>query len=1366
MKKVYFLSLVLFSFLPVYSLDTCWNLEPVVIKNGMNNNTVYHVCHGNNGFMWFSTDRGITRYDGFRFRDYPLVMSIDSVSTPMYHAVRYLQEASGGLFYALLYQGGIICFDKERERFLPFRVNGIFKQQEISDFCWNQGRLYLATSQGLFKSEVVRKQEGKNSFIDCTISPQPLAKGKITDLCSDGQGNIYFSVDKKKVMHYALTAKKASLLKEYSRVGSVFFRGGYLWISRLSDDIVCYDLKKHKERIIPIGGSGETGGTGSYITDVVFKDKKTVYLSTWDGLFGLKFEGEDLCESPFALTLLTRNENAFRLNIENKMTNLCWDDKQQILWVGTFGGGVVKFDVSDSMYSRVGQDFKAGVNGIIEDEKGYIWLAMSDGDIMKSTTTALSMDTRFKKWEKASGISGPFCMYKGKSGNIWLGNSRGEVVSIHPLSETMKSFSLQKQNGEKIVSAVRCFCFDSWKRLWVGTGEGLLQVDPETHEGKEVKLSGNAKVVFAVTEDKEGNIWVGTDKGLKRLEFIGNEIRVIGDYEKKNGLEEASVHAIYVNNYNQIYVGYLNTVVRIDGRDKDKIESVYTLQKGLTNGHVECMVDDHIGNTWAGNNVGIMTIRNGQEAFYSYLTVGSCSAVRRLNDGRLLWANSWGLIFFDPSLTKGESGKKSLLLTDVEVNKEKILAGEMRNGQTILSVSPENQEKLVFSPNNNNFHLYFSDLRYGMMQRKMAYRLLPVDKEWKMTPLEKGLWYNGLPAGKYTLEAKLVFSDGREGEALEIPVVVKYRWFNTFWAYLGYALILIVLFYVIYYYSQKREVRKQVQRDREMLVRENLNIEKIKREQQQEIETMRSRLLMLFVQELRTPLSLIIAPLKDLQKDKANASNPSFQMVYRNAFWMLNACDQLLSLHEQGNLVTRLEVAPYEVEKVVDSNLLAIRELLRVHSIDFRCERRVRKDLEFYVDKKKIEFIIQNMLTHAFTHTHYMGTVYFYIQETVEAGLHYVSLVVEDDRQMQVEKDLSTSQLGFTILRQMVEAHHGTISLENPEGGGTKVTVNLPVDKSVFENDPNIKFVIPEELSEVTLDPVEPLKPELAADSVAEEGISVPAEALPEEECVPVTRCNSKKTILIVEDHKDIRLYLKVLFGKEYNLLMAINGQEGIDMAAKELPDLILCDIMMPVKDGFQCCREVKEGVETCSIPFIMLTAKVEDEDIIRGLELGADDYVLKPFTPSILKAKVRNLINGRLSLKQMYTKLLKLPGAEADVAEETEQVEEAVKVEDPFISSVIKIVEENICEPDFSVKKLAAEMNMSQPTLYRKVKQSTDYTIIELILGVRMRRAGALLKTKQYAVQEVAEMVGYNDIPTFRKHFVDAFGTTPSTYE
>lgn len=1384
MRKFFFLLLLLTVFLPSYSIDTHWDLEPQIIKNGVGNNTIYHVCYGSEGFMWFSTDKGISRYDGFRFRDYPLIMSVDSLSTPLHQAVKTLKEGSDGLFYASLYQGGITCFDKEMEKFLPVRFDRSLKLKEIQDFCWNDGSLYLATSHGLFESRPIRKKEGKEDFVYCILNPEPLIKGKITNLCTDGKTNLYFAVDREKVIHYDLVTKRTSVIREYDVVNRLFLRQGYLWICRLWNDIVCYDLKSHKERVVSLEGGDQPDFSNSYVTDMVMKDKQTFYLTTWDGLYKLHFENLNLCESPFTLTLLTQGERAFHSRIENKMTSLLWDNRQQILWVGTFGGGVVKFDISDSMYSRVRQNFKSRVDGMVEDAKGYIWLTVTDGGIMRSTTPSFSMDTHFEPWKKVSGLSGRYHIYKGKDGNIWLGNNFGEIISVNPLTEDVESFQLKNSEGGRM-HVVHCFCLDSWNRLWVGTSNGLVQVDPKTHGCKNIKLPGEIKNVFAITEDKEGNVWVGTDKGLKRIETNGDQIRVEGNYEKENGLEEAGVRTLYVNNYNQIYAAYLNVVIRIDGREKDKIESVYTLQSGLTDGHVSCMVDDHIGNTWAGNNVGVMTIRNGQEAFYSYLSVGNCSAVCRLNDGRLLWANSWGLIFFDPSATKGDSGKKHLMLTDVEVGGETVLAGEKRNGQMILAVSPEKQEKLVFASDNNDFHLFFSDLRYGLAQRKIAYRLLPADKEWKMIPLAEGLWFNGLAAGKYALQAKLVFPDGKEGEVIEIPLVVKGKWYQTIWAYIMYVLLLGGLSYFFYSYFRKKDQRKQIHRDREMILKENLNLEKLKQEQKKEIEAMRNRLLMLFVQELRTPLSLIIAPLKELQKDDAQTSQLSLQVAYRNSLRMVDACDQLLAVYGQGNMESKLEVAPYSVDKMIDSSLFGVRDLLKVYTIDFHCEKRIKKEMEFYVDKKKIEFVIHNLLTNAFTHTHYAGTVSLSVCEVVNDNMHYVCLIVEDDGKERVrtveqlmsenegsERDMSAAQMGFTIMQQMIEAHYGTITLESTEGKGTKVTVNLPADRDVFENNPNIQFIDPEELTEVAeLEPesAETQKQDLAVeDAVVQQDQQLPlfAEALPAEEVASPVAGGVKKTILIVEDHKDIRLYLKVLFGNEYNLLMATNGQEGVDTAMKEMPDLIICDVMMPVKDGFECCREVKENPETCSIPFIMLTAKVEDDDIIHGLQLGADDYVLKPFTPGILKAKVSSLINGRQTLKQMYTKLFKLPGTDTIVVSEPEQAGEEVKTEDPFITAVIKIVEENICEADFSVKKLAAEMNMSQPTLYRKVKQSTDYTIIELIRGVRMRRAGVLLKTKQYAVQEVAEMVGYNDIPTFRKHFVDAFGTTPSTYE
>ena len=382
-----------------------------------------------------------------------------------------------------------------------------------------------------------------------------MVRGKVAHLCSDGKTNLYFSVNQRKVVHHDLVAKKTSLIKEYSVVNRLFLRYGYLWICRLWDDIICYDLKTNEERVISMEGKDQSEFSNSYVTDLVLKDNRTFYLTTWNGLYKLRFDNDNLCKSPFVLTLLTKNEKAFHSSIENKMTSLFWDDKQQILWVGTFGGGVVKFDISDSMYSRVRQDFGSRVDGMVEDSKGYVWLTVSDGGIMKSTTPVFSLDTHFEPWKKASDFSGRFHIYKGKNGNIWLGNNWGEIVIIDPLTNEVESFHLQNNKGERIQTVIYSLCLDSWNRLWVGTSNGLMQVELETHECKSIKLPEEIKNVFAIAEDKEGNVWIGTDRGLKRLETDGVQIRVEGNIERENGLEEAAVRTIYVNNYNREYLG-------------------------------------------------------------------------------------------------------------------------------------------------------------------------------------------------------------------------------------------------------------------------------------------------------------------------------------------------------------------------------------------------------------------------------------------------------------------------------------------------------------------------------------------------------------------------------------------------------------------------------------------------------------------------------------------------------------------------------------------------------------------------------------------------------------------------------------------
>ena len=252
---------------------------------------------------------------------------------------------------------------------------------------------------------------------------------------------------------------------------------------------------------------------------------------------------------------------------------------------------------------------------------------------------------------------------------------------------------------------------------------------------------------------------------------------------------------------------------------------------------------------------------------------------------------------------------------------------------------------------------------------------------------------------------------------------------------------------------------------------------------------------------------------------------------------------------------------------------------------------------------------------------------------------------------------------------------------------------------------------------------------------------------------------NNRNKVLIIDDSEEIQLCLKVLLADNYQLFLAVDGKEGIDIALKESPDLILCDVMMPGMDGLACCRKLKSLLETSHIPVLMLTARMDEEDVLKGLDAGADDYLKKPFNAEILKSKIAGHIQNRILLKQSYTKQFLIPDENEICPSKGKEEEQR------FISLLVKLIEENISDKNFKVKYLADCVNMSQTTLYRRVKQITALSAIELIRNVRLKRAAILLKSHKYSIQEVSEMVGYNDIPTFRKHFTEFFGKVPSVY-
>ena len=516
------------------------------------------------------------------------------------------------------------------------------------------------------------------------------------------------------------------------------------------------------------------------------------------------------------------------------------------------------------------------------------------------------------------------------------------------------------------------------------------------------------------------------------------------------------------------------------------------------------------------------------------------------------------------------------------------------------------------------------------------------------------------------------------------------------------------------------------------------------------------------LQGLRTPISMLIAPLKEVisTPELIPTAKLKLKLAYRNAQTLQ---DYFMRLQEAYHLEAdqKYQIASYTATRIGNGAIRSSYELLNASNIELHYDKDKRVATEIWVDKRRIHFVLQSILSNVLHIMEYNGDLWFDIFLKSNAAKEYCVFSIKGQSKTHSDYEAADNNsprenfLGWDVIQEINRIHGSEMKIEQLTQDESYIELWIPMGKEHWITAENVDFINTDELAE------DEFMPELNVSTSEAPIVVETTEELEDLETIP----DSKLKLLIIEDNTDIRFYMKIIFSNLYQVFLAENGQEGVEVARRELPNLILTDVMMPVMDGFECLRVLKEDFRTCHIPVIILTALTSDEDIVKGTDLGADDYILKPFNPEVLRAKVKRLMRSRVELKQIYTKLL--TSATPSSTHQDEEIIDATtpKVEDPLIEKIVELVKANLQNPEFNVKSLADMLFMSQPTLYRKVKQITGFTIIELVRGVRLKEAAELLKTKQYGIQEVSEMVGYNDVPTFRKHFVSLYGTTPSTF-
>ena len=483
------------------------------------------------------------------------------------------------------------------------------------------------------------------------------------------------------------------------------------------------------------------------------------------------------------------------------------------------------------------------------------------------------------------------------------------------------------------------------------------------------------------------------------------------------------------------------------------------------------------------------------------------------------------------------------------------------------------------------------------------------------------------------------------------------------------------------------------------------------------------------IHEMRTPLSLVLGSLALVVQNDDPGKDMSVRLLsaYRNTLAMQDLADQLIGTRRSNDVANYLRIARYDMVEITRQICDIFVDWVAMNNVDFRINTQTPV-LWVWMDRRKMEFALRMLLSNAFKNTFAYGKVTLDISVINENGKAYSTLVLTDEG---LDEDESTRR-GLKQIMDMAEAIGGMYRSKSDKSG-TSYTIMIPLGKQHLL-DRRVEFVEPE--SDL-----------VKLNARQKEEIAELIQVIPQKK-------ETGKKLLVIDDSDQIRWFLKHVFNNEYRILEARNGQEGIDVALKEEPDLILCDVMMPVKVGYETCREIKNDPKMAQTPVVMLTAKVESEDVITGIEAGADDYITKPFDVEILRSKINSLMKKSDEMKRYFSN-----------SSASSHKEESAQPGNPFMDAVIKNIEKHLDDSTFEAKVLADSYSMSLPTLYRKIKQYSDLSILELTRNIRLKKAAELLACQQYSVQEVAEMVGFNDTATFRKRFTEQYGVTPSQY-
>lgn len=1305
--------------------DINYVIDFITTKQGLSHNYASSIVSDDLNIKWIGTENGITKFNGYDFD--------------------YIKPSEA--FPELLNENIEVLFvDKEYNLWIGTKSGGLsyldIKNNQIQHF---------------------------NYLIDLANEGDL----RITSLSQDNQGNIWigtwndgvFIIDYKNnklIKHLKVFQQVYSIEKDFN---------GIMWIcqnKKISSYNDAYEIIK-------------TFDLNEQVTDILSDPSRNkVWIST---------SGIDT--KLYCFNYYTESIESIETNVSSNFSKKLSLDKYNRIWIGTWGKGVYRSNENLSSFKKVelistNPDKKSGNYNIIldvhHDKNNVTWLATAHGGIVKllegngfENADKLITNTNLKGFLNCTSIfRTDKNLFVGTINGLYHGTDFSNLTQLKSIGNTKinafykkgnklyigtaDGFSIYDFATSKIIfntdklSKVTSFFIDN-NTIYIGTQQqGLAVVEltnitrTDTYKLYSENLNYPNRLesnrVTGIKKDNNNNIWVSTYNGLHLWDYSTKT------FKHQATLLNGKLPSVIINSFvlrdNFLWLATPNGLIKLNYiNNRLEIEKTITQKDGLNSDFICSITFDQHANLWLSTHTEIVKYNDKNQSIISYGEINGVKSTSFNNNSFLNYNHTLiyfggidNVTFFNPSKIIDFHTKPDIIFTNLRVNNQLV---QYQPGNNILDKNFNYANNIKLSYKDNFFSTGFITNDYlGKLNIKYRYALEGYQNEWMDLQNRNEINFAGLSPGKY----RLLVQASRDSQTWSEPKSISINLLGSPWksglAISIYALILIgIITYLIKSNNYKLKLKNR------------LEIARIDKEKEIELTEAKLNFFTNISHEFRTPLTLIISPLKELleREDLPVKAVKNLSYIDRNTNRLLNLINQLLDFRKADHGLLKLDVSHGNFVRFSNEVHLYFSEAAKTKKIRYKFKS-AQEEIYFPFDRNKMEIVLCNLLSNAIKYTEPEGKITMKVKvdddycvisiKDTGVGMNATDLDKIFDRFFQI-KSANTARIigsgiGLSFSKKIIELHHGSISVKSEVNQGSEFIVKLAMNPKVYKGEINENFITTDNIKGYNTNHI--LKP------------------------VETLSINRKEhTVLIIDDNLEILGYLKEILSETYNVIEANNGDTGFENASNEIPDLIISDVMMPGKDGITLCKELKSQITTSHIPIILLTARTSTVFEIEGLKTGADDYITKPFNSKVIKARIASLLENRDKQRaHLLNKVRFEPTAN--------QIESDLDTENAFIHKAILLVEKNLDNPNFGIENMVDNLNMSQSTLYRKIKSLTGLSLTAFIRSIRLKKAAHLILSSDLNLNQIAYDVGFNDYKYFKTSFKKQFNCLPSKYK